>query len=70
MQPEFLLGKIAVLVLGLVFLVKGSDFFVKAAAAIANIGLILGVAASMAVIKTREEIVDQLLDSTRLDSTR
>ena len=106
MQPEVLLGKVVVLVLGLVLLVKGSDFFVKAAAAIAtklgvsefvigltlvaigtsipelassvaaslqqqsdivmgnivgsniaNIGLILGVAASLAVIKTREEML-------------
>jgi Ca2+/H+ antiporter len=36
MQPEVLLGRIVVLVLGLVLLVKGSDFFVKAAAAIAT----------------------------------
>ncbi|HUV03376.1 MAG TPA: calcium/sodium antiporter [Desulfobacteria bacterium] len=106
MQPEVLLGKIVVLVLGLVLLVKGSDFFVKAAAAIAkklgvsefvigltlvavgtsipelassvaaslqqqsdivmgnivgsniaNIGLILGLAATIAVIKTREEML-------------
>jgi cation:H+ antiporter len=106
MQPEVLLGRIVVLVIGLVLLVKGSDFFVKAAAAIAkklgvsefvigltlvaigtsipelassvaaslqqqsdivmgnivgsniaNIGLILGVAASLAVIKTREEML-------------
>jgi cation:H+ antiporter len=106
MQPEVLLGKVVVLVLGLVLLVKGSDFFVKAAATIAqklgvsefvigltlvaigtsipelassvaaslqqqsdivmgniigsniaNIGLILGVAASIAVIKTREEML-------------
>ena len=34
MQPDVLLGKVMVLILGLVFLVKGSDFFVKAAAAI------------------------------------
>jgi cation:H+ antiporter len=106
MQPEVLLGRIVVLVIGLVLLVKGSDFFVKAAAAIAtklgvsefvigltlvavgtsipelassvaasmqqqsdivmgnivgsniaNIGLILGVAATIAVIKTREEML-------------
>jgi cation:H+ antiporter len=106
MQSEVLLGRIAVLILGLVLLVKGSDFFVQAAAAIAqklgvsefvigltlvavgtsipelassvaasmqhqsdivmgnivgsniaNIGLILGVAATLAVIKTREEMV-------------
>jgi len=106
MQPEVLLGKIGVLVLGLVFLVKGSDFFVKAAAAIAknlgvsefvigltlvaigtsipelassvaaslqqqsdivmgnivgsniaNIGLIIGLAATIGVIKTREEML-------------
>jgi len=36
MQSEVLLGKIAVLILGLVFPVKGSDFFVQAAAAIAK----------------------------------
>ena len=41
MQPEMLLGRLLVLVLGLVLLVKGSDFFVKAAA--------------ITVIKTREE---------------
>lgn len=106
MQSEVLLGKIAVLILGLVLLVKGSDFFVKAAAAIAkklgvsefvigltlvsvgtsipelassvaaslqqqsdivmgnivgsniaNIGLIIGLAATIAVIKTREEML-------------
>ncbi|MBN1763313.1 MAG: calcium/sodium antiporter [Methanomicrobia archaeon] len=106
MQPEVLLGKVVMLIIGLVLLVKGSDFFVKAAAAIAtklgvsefvigltlvaigtsipelassvaaslqqqsdivmgnivgsniaNIGLILGVAASIAVIKTREEML-------------
>jgi cation:H+ antiporter len=105
MQSEVLL-RIGVLILGLVFLVKGSDFFVKSAAAIAkklgvsefvigltlvsvgtsipelassiaaslkqqsdivmgnivgsniaNIGLIIGLAATIAVIKTREEML-------------
>ncbi len=60
MQPEILLSRIVVLIFGLVFLVKGSEFFVKAAVAIAkklgvsefvigsniaNIFLILGVSA-------------------------
>ena len=106
MQSVVPLDRIIVLILGLILLVKGSDFFVKAAAAIAkklgvsefvigltlvavgtsipelassvaasmqqqsdivmgnivgsniaNIGLILGVAASLAVIKTREEML-------------
>jgi hypothetical protein len=56
MQPEVLVGRIVVLVIGLVLLVKGSDFFVKAAAAIANIGLILGVAASLAVIHHAQQV--------------
>ena len=36
MHFDILLGRMAVLILGLVFLVKGADIFVKAAAAIAK----------------------------------
>jgi cation:H+ antiporter len=106
MQPEVMLSRIVVLIFGLVFLVKGSDFFVKSAVGIAtklsvsefvigltlvaagtsipelassvaaslkqqseivignivgsniaNIGLIIGLAATIAVIKTREEML-------------
>ncbi|HID19696.1 MAG TPA: calcium/sodium antiporter [Methanophagales archaeon] len=106
MQPEVLLSRIVVLIFGLVFLVKGSDFFVKSAVGIAkklgvsefvigltlvavgtsipelassvaaslkqqseivignivgsniaNIGLIIGLAATIATIKTREEML-------------
>ena len=106
MQPEVLLSRIVVLLFGLLFLVKGSDFFVKAAieiakklgisefvigltlvavgtsipelassvvasfkqqseivignivgSNIANIGLIIGLAATIAVIKTQEEML-------------